>query len=61
MEAIEQLRDRLLLQFPGAKVTLFSNPSPSAQHSLLVDPASARAIATFLRNDGALGLDYCSN
>jgi NADH-quinone oxidoreductase subunit C len=61
METIEQLRDRLILRFPGAKVTLVSNLSPSAQHSLLVDPAHARAIAMFLRDDAALGLDYCSN
>jgi NADH-quinone oxidoreductase subunit C len=61
MEMIEQLRDRLILRFPGAKVVLVSNASPSAQHSLLVDPAHARAVATFLRDDEALGLDYCSN
>jgi NADH-quinone oxidoreductase subunit C len=61
METIEQLRDHLCLRFPRAKVALVSNPSPSAQHSLLVDPAHARAIATFLRDDEALGLDYCSN
>jgi NADH-quinone oxidoreductase subunit C len=61
METTEQLRDRLILRFPGAKVVLVPNLSPSAQHSLLVDPAHVRAIATFLRDDEALGLDYCSN
>jgi NADH-quinone oxidoreductase subunit C len=61
METAEQLRERLILRFHGAKVALVSNLSPSAQHSLLVDPAHARAIATFLRDDQALGLDYCSN
>ena len=61
METTEQLRDRLILRFPGAKVALVSNLSPSAQHSLLVDPAQVRAIATFLRDDEVLGLDYCSN
>jgi NADH-quinone oxidoreductase subunit C len=61
METSEQLRDRLILRFPGAKVTLVSNLSPSAQHSLLVDSAHVRAMATFLRDDEALGLDYCSN
>jgi NADH-quinone oxidoreductase subunit C len=61
METTEQLRDRLILRFPGAKVALVSNPSPSAQNSLSVDPVQARAIATFLRDDDALRLDYCSN
>jgi NADH-quinone oxidoreductase subunit C len=61
METAEQLRDRLILRFPGAKVTLVPNLSPVAQHSLLVDSAHARDIATFLRDDEALGLDYCSN
>ena len=61
METAEQLRDRLILRFPGAKVALVSNASPSAQHSLLVDPAHVREIATFLRDDEALRLDYCSN
>jgi NADH-quinone oxidoreductase subunit C len=61
METTEQLRDRLALRFPGATVTLVANPSPSAQHSLLVDAAHARDIATFLRDDPALALDYCSN
>jgi NADH-quinone oxidoreductase subunit C len=61
METAEQLRDRLILRFPGAKVALVSNLSPSAQHSLLVDSAHARDIATFLRDAAALRLDYCSN
>ncbi len=61
METAEQLRDRLILRFPGAKVALVSNLSPSAQHSLLIDPAHARDLATFLRDDEVLGLDYCSN
>ena len=61
METAEQLRDRLLLRFPGAKVALVSNLSPSAQHSLLVDSAHAQDIAMFLRDDEVLGLDYCSN
>jgi NADH-quinone oxidoreductase subunit C len=61
METAEQLRDRLLLRFPGAKVALVSNLSPSAQHSLLVDSTHARDIAMFFRDDEALGLDYCSN
>ncbi len=60
MESLEQLRDRLLAQFPGA-VTLLANPAPSAQHSLVLDAAHALEIALFLRDDPALKLDYCSN
>ncbi len=61
MESVEQIRDRLLARFPGASVTVVVNPSPAAQHSLLLDAATARAIATFLRDDPALCLDQCSN
>jgi len=60
LETTEQLRDRLLARFPGA-VQLVANPGPAAQHSLLLEPAHARAIAEFLRDDPALLLDYCSN
>ena len=61
METPEQLRDRLLARFPGAEVTLVPNGAPSAQPSLLLGHAHAVALATFLRDDPALRLDYCSN
>src|SRR5882762_6668070 len=61
METPEQLRDRLLAQFPGAEISIVNNPGAAAQHSLLVGNAHARAIATFLRDDAALKLDQCSN
>jgi NADH-quinone oxidoreductase subunit C len=61
METLEQIRDRLSARFPGAKVELVPNPSPAAEHSLLLDVTSARAIALFLRDDPSLKLDYCSN
>ena len=61
METLEQIRDRLLARFPGAEITLVTNPGASAQHSLLLGAASAREIAVFLRDDAALQLDYCSN
>lgn len=61
METLEQLRTRLLARFPGATVDLVLNPGPAAEHSLLLDAAHARAIATFLRDDPELLLDYCSN
>jgi NADH-quinone oxidoreductase subunit C len=61
METVEQIRDRLLAQFPGAQVTVVTNPGAAAQHSLLLDASHARAIAQFLRDDAALKLDQCSN
>lgn len=61
METVEQIRDRLLAQFPGAEVTVVVNPGVAAQHSLLLGATHARAIAQFLRDDAALKLDQCSN
>jgi NADH-quinone oxidoreductase subunit C len=37
------------------------NPGPAAEHALLLDAASARDLALFLRDDPFLKLDYCSN
>lgn len=65
METAEQIRDRLLARFPGAEITVVTNPGPAAQHSLLLSTASAashaRAFAEFLRDDPALHLDQCTN
>jgi NADH-quinone oxidoreductase subunit C len=61
MESLEQIRARLLARLPGAAVTLVENPGAAAQHSLLLDPAHAAALALILRDDPALRLDYCSN
>lgn len=61
MESLEQIRDRLLAAFPGARISIQANPGPAAEHTLLLDPAFGRAIAQFLRDDPALQLDYCSN
>ncbi len=61
METLEQIRDRIVARFPAAQVTLVTNPGAAAEHSLLLDAASAREIALFLRDDATLRLDYCSN
>ncbi|MES2696804.1 MAG: NADH-quinone oxidoreductase subunit C [Verrucomicrobiota bacterium] len=61
MESLEQLHARLLAQFPGAEITLVTNPAPSGQHSLLLPTTHAREIARLLRDDPALRLDFCSN
>ena len=44
---------------PSAVVELLNNPSPCAQHSLVIRPKDARAVAEFLRD--SLGYDFCSN
>lgn len=37
------------------------NPGTAAEHALSIDAASALSVATFLRDDDLLKLDYCSN
>jgi NADH-quinone oxidoreductase subunit C len=54
-EVLEAIRTAL----PNAGVELLQNPSPCAQHSLVVSPKDARAVAEFLRD--SLGYDFCSN
>lgn len=61
MESLEQIRDRVLARFPAARIELVTNPGPAAEHALLLEAATAFEIATFLRDDETLLLDYCSN
>ena len=57
----EEIKARAEAAVPGAKLDIVPNDSPSAQRSLLVDASHAVAVATFLRYDVELRLDYCSN
>lgn len=61
MESLEEIKSRIESAVTGAKLEIVRNDSPSGQHSLLVDHACAVAVATFLRDDPKLRLDYCSN
>jgi NADH-quinone oxidoreductase subunit C len=61
MESLEQIKTRIEAALPGAKIEIVQNGSPSQQHSLLMDNEHAIAIATFLRGDATLCLDFCSN
>jgi NADH-quinone oxidoreductase subunit C len=61
METVEQIRDRLLARFPGARVEVVPNPGATAEHSLLLDPVQGRDLAAFLRDEPGLRFDYCSN
>jgi NADH-quinone oxidoreductase subunit C len=46
---------------PGSVVEIVTNPSVSGQHSLLLAPSHAVEVATFLRDDAELSLDFLSN
>ncbi len=55
----EAILQQIEAALPGCAVELVMNPSPCAQHSLLVSAGDAVAVATWLRD--AAGYDYCSN
>lgn len=61
METLEQIKERIEKAIAGARLEIIPNASPSAERSLLVDAGHAVAVATFLREDSELRLDYCSN
>ncbi|WP_263357393.1 NADH-quinone oxidoreductase subunit C [Acidicapsa ligni] len=61
MKSAKEILMAIQSALPGAQVEVVLNPSPSGQHSLRIDPASALAVAVFLREDSELALDYCSN
>jgi NADH-quinone oxidoreductase subunit C len=61
VEALEQIKSRIETAVPGAQISIVPNESAANQPSLLIDPPHASAIATFLRDDAQLRLDYCSN
>ncbi len=61
MKTVEEIKSAIEAAVPGAHVEVVSNPSPSAEHSLLLDSAHAFAAAKFLRDDAELKLDFLSN
>ena len=61
MKTVEEIKAAIEAAVPGAGVELVPNPSPSAQHSLRLAPESAVAVATFLRDDAELAIDFLSN
>lgn len=61
MKTVEEIKAAIEAAVPGAKVNILHNPSPSAQHSLLLDHAHATQVARFLRDDEELALDFLSN
>ncbi len=61
MKTVEEIKSAVEAAVPGAAVEIVPNPSPSGQHSLLLDPLGAMAVAKFLRDDADLKLDFLSN
>lgn len=61
METLEQLKNRIEAAFPQARVQILPNPNSSGENSVLVDPGTALQVASFLRDDPRLRLDYLSN
>jgi len=58
---LETIKSELEANVPGCRVEVIANPSPSAQHSLLVDPDHGLAVALFLRDTSSQRFDFCSN
>jgi NADH-quinone oxidoreductase subunit C len=56
----EEIKTAMETAVPECRVEVILNGSPSAQHSLLIDKEQAVKLATFLRDDAALRLDFCS-
>jgi NADH-quinone oxidoreductase subunit C len=56
---LETLKSEIEASVPGCRLEIVPNPSPSAQHSLLLHHEHAVAVATYLRD--VVHLDYCSN
>ncbi|MFO1461579.1 MAG: NADH-quinone oxidoreductase subunit C [Verrucomicrobiota bacterium] len=61
VEQLEELRNRLIRELPGARIERVPNPAVPGQDSLVVDPAHALEAARLLRDAPDLRLDFCSN
>ncbi|HEY6487584.1 MAG TPA: NADH-quinone oxidoreductase subunit C [Terracidiphilus sp.] len=61
MKTVEEIKAAIEKAVPGAAVEIVMNPGPSAQNSLRIGKDHALSIATFLRDDAELALDFLSN
>ena len=61
MRSVEEIKAAIEAAVPGARVEIQTNPSVSGQHSLRLDPSHAVQVATFLRDDPEMALDFLSN
>src|SRR5438270_2235529 len=53
------LKSEIESAVPGCRLEIVPNPSPSAQHSLLVDPDHGLAVAFYLRDTAQF--NFCTN
>jgi len=58
---LEAIKSEVEANVPGCRLELIANPSPSCQHSLLLDAEHASAVALYLRDTPNLRFDFCSN
>jgi NADH-quinone oxidoreductase subunit C len=61
LKTVEEIKAAIEMAVPGSGVTVVTNPSPSAQHSLLLTPERAVEVATFLRDSPEMAFDFLSN
>jgi NADH-quinone oxidoreductase subunit C len=61
MDTLEQIKERLALEFPQAQLAIIPNESLGNPPSLLVDRAHGFEIARFLRDAPGWRFDYLSN
>ena len=61
MKTVEEIKAAIEAAVAGAGVEIVPNPSVSGQHSLRLAPSHAFQVATFLRDDAELSLDFLSN
>jgi NADH-quinone oxidoreductase subunit C len=61
LKTVEEIKAAIEAAVPGAGVEIVPNPSVSGQHSLRLAPSHAVEVATFLRDDAELALDFLSN
>jgi NADH-quinone oxidoreductase subunit C len=58
---LETIKSEIEANVPGCRLEMVANPSPSGQHSLLLDGEHAVDVAIFLRDASGLRFDFCSN
>lgn len=58
---LETVKSEIEANVPGCRLEIVANPSPSGQHSLLLDTQHAAAVALYLRDAAGLRFDFCSN
>jgi NADH-quinone oxidoreductase subunit C len=58
---LEEIKAEIEAKVSGCRLEMVVNPSPSGQHSLLIDAEHAVDIAVVLRDAAGMRFDYCSN